>query len=119
MKLEELKDELLIAQNGGNANIAEALRAVLKDKGLDGYNCDITALVESSRELANRLQAKNAALGELRPVIQNARMVRAIAESYAELDPKWAKSTLDYFHGVVTEPLERAAELSTVEGGKP
>ena len=64
-------------------------------------------------ELAKRLQAKNAALGELRPVIQNARMVRAIAESYAELDPKWAKSTLDYFHGVVTEPLERAyAELS-------
>ena len=55
-------------------------------------------------------------LGLLMTVAQNARMVRAVAESYAELDPKWAKSTLDYFHGVVTEPLERAyAELSAKE----
>ena len=104
MKIEKLKDE-------------ELIEAFADDADPNVY--DYGELVAIGRELAKRLQAKNAALGELRPVIQNARMVRAIAESYAELDPKWAKSTLDYFHGVVTEPLERAAELSTVEGGKP
>ena len=70
------------------------------------------------RSLAKRLsdvQESKWVIELLMTVAQNARMVRAVAESYAELDPKWAKSTLDYFHGVVTEPLERAAELSTKE----
>ena len=77
----------------------------------------ITELIAESRTLLPALaDDAEKMLGLLMTVAQNARMVRAIAESYAELDPKWAKSTLDYFHGVVTEPLERAyAELSAKE----